>query len=191
MAIDIGMIGSMGMQAVGAYSDYSIAKTQSKMEQNTKSYRAEMAAISEALQYNDMSVAEAQLSDQARRATIALEKDEMRDKGAAEVAAAAAGVAGGSVDNTMRSLKRSSLNANAARTKNYESALANANNQRKSIEMQAIFNEDISPISIPSAGTALLGLSKGLIETYDDNQPKGYKTSDSMSRMLDFNWGKK
>ncbi len=185
MNIDFGMLGKMGTSIAGELTDHSIRKTQYAMDVDAKSYREEMASISRSMQYNNLTTAEAQLSDQSRRATFALEQDRMADKGAAEVAAAAAGVTGGSVQSTMRQLERSSLNANAARTKNYHSALRAADADRKTIDMQAIFNKDVNPIAIPSASDALLGISKSVVEIWDDNQPEGHKVSDSLSRMFD------
>ncbi len=178
---DFGMLASMGTSVIGEMTDHSIRKTQYSMEVDARSYREEMAAISKSMQYNNLTVAEAQLSDNARRATFALQQDKMADAASATVSAAAAGVAGGSVQATMRGLERSALNANAARTKNYQSALRSADNDRKNISMQAIFNEDVNPIAIPSASDALLGMTKSVVEIWDDNQPEGHKTSDTFN----------
>lgn len=186
---DYAMLGSMGSAVIGEVTDHSLRKTQYEMEVDAKSYREEMAAISKSMQMNNLTKAEANLSDQARRATVGLAKQELEDRGAAEVSAAAAGVAGGSVAATMRGLERSSLNANAARTKNYESALAASTANRKNITMQAIFNKDVNPLQIPNASDALLGMTQSVVEIWDDNQPEGHKSTDKISSL--WSWATK
>ncbi len=178
---EIGMIGNMGMQIINAQTEYSIAKTQAEMQASSRAHRQTMAKISETVQLNSMTQNEIQLQDATRRAGQALQLASMTDKANAEVNAAAAGVAGGSIQSTMNSLERSALNANAARMANYRSADIASQEKRQGIKLQTIFNRDISPITMPSPSMALLGLGKSLIDTYNENQPEGSKTSNALA----------
>lgn len=162
----------MGTQAIGAIAEYSVQKTQHKMQVAAQEHRNVMNQISTSLQYNSVTNAEIQIQDSAVRLSEAIQTQSMKDKGSAAVSAAAAGVKGGSVDAAMLGLRRSALKAQDARIRNRDSALTAQAEGRKNIEMSAIMGKDISVLPAPSAASALLGLGASLLDTWDENQPK-------------------
>ena len=109
------MYAQMGNKAVGVVSDHLLQNTQRKMQLDAQEHRNTMSAISAAMQSNNITREEINTQDSARRLKQQIDLASMQDKGNAEVSAAAAGVAGGSVDNTMRGLTRSAMQANYAR----------------------------------------------------------------------------
>jgi hypothetical protein len=171
----------MGMKAVGAFSTFSAASHQSKMERISRDYQEKMSAISAAMQLNVQTQNEIDSRDALVRAGVALEITAMQDRAEAEVSAAAAGAAGGSVTGVMRGLMRSRLQAKQAlRHQKFQQARANTQT-RRNIEFAKVMGKDISPIGKPSAASALLGLGASMIDIYDSHQPDGQRTADKMA----------
>ena len=182
--IDFGMIGKIATTAIGAHADYSIQKTQHSMDMSALKHKQQMKKISQAMQMNSVSLKEAELHDKSIRMAQTLQITSLKDKGNAEVAAAAAGVAGGSVDMTMQGLERASLNANFARIKNVRSAEDAMHDARKNITLQGVFSDDIGVLVPPSPSMALLGFGASAVDIYNENQPEGTRTSDSLAGLF-------
>jgi hypothetical protein len=181
MANQQGMQLKMGMQAIGALSDFGIQQTQHKMNVASQEHRNVMNQLSSGIQQNAVTIAEIQTQDSAVRLSEAIQTQSMKDKGSAAVSAAAAGVQGGSVKAAMLGLRRSALQAQDARIRNRDSALTAQAENRKNIELSAIMGKDISVLPAPSAASALLGLGASLVDTWDSNQPTGETSADKMA----------
>ena len=181
MAGQEGMKLKMGMQAFGAFTDYSIQRTQYKMQVASQEHKNVMNQLSSGIQQNAVTIAEIQTQDKAVRLSEAIQTQSMKDKGSAAVSAAAAGVQGGSVRATMLGLRRSALKAQDARIRNRDAALQAQAEGRKNIEMSAIMGRDISVLPAPSAASALLGLGASLVDTWDANQPEGSRSADNIA----------
>ena len=171
-----------GMKAIGGavtgLADYAIGSVQADMQAAQQAHGNTMRQLSAAQQQNAVTLGEAQLQDKATRLGASLQLASIKDRGAAEVSAAAAGVAGGSVQQALLGLKRSAIQAQNARMRNLDSQLLASDQQRNNINLAAILGEDISVIQRPSIGSALLGIGVGVMETYDENQPEGSKLAD-------------
>ena len=171
-----------GMKAIGGavtgIADYAIGSVQADMQAAQQAHGNTMRQLSAAQQQNAVTLGEAQLQDKATRLGASLQLASIKDRGAAEVSAAAAGVAGGSVQQALLGLKRSAIQAQNARMRNLDSQLLASDQQRNNINLAAILGEDISVIQRPSIGSALLGIGVGVMETYDENQPEGSKLAD-------------
>ena len=171
-----------GMKAVAGISsgisDYMIGGIQADMQEAQQAHSNAMRSLSSAQQQNTVTLQEAQLQDKAARLGESLQIASMKDRGSAEVNAAAAGVAGGSVQQALLGLKRSAIQAQDARMRNLSSEMMATQEQRSNIKLAAVMGEDISIIQRPSIGTALLGIGVSVMETYDKNQPKGSKLAD-------------
>ena len=200
------MLLGMGAQVLDASSKYNTAKaetaineakndvldTEQRMHQAAQAHRNTMNKLSGAVQQNAITAAQVQTQDTGARLAQAIQKQSMQDQGTAAVSAAAAGVSGGSVRATMLGLRRSALSAHGARQRNSDSAIMALEENRKNINRAVIMGEDISVIPervrdvlpAPSAASSLLGLTAGLIDVYDDNQPKGSKTTDTWANWL-------
>ena len=181
MANQQGMQLKMGMQAIGALSDFGIQQTQHRMNVASQEHRNVMNQLSSGIQQNAVTIAEIQTQDSAVRLSEAIQTQSMKDKGSAAVSAAAAGVQGGSVKAAMLGLRRSALQAQDVRIRNRDSALTAQAENRKNIELSAIMGKDISVLPAPSAASALLGLGASLVDTWDSNQPKGETSADNIA----------
>lgn len=171
-----------GMRAMAGISsgitDFIVGGIQADMQEAQQAHNNAMRRLSSAQQQNSMTLQEAQLQDKAARLGESLQIASMQDRGSAEVNAAAAGVAGGSVQMALLGLKRSAIQAQDARMRNLNSEMQAAQEQRNNIKLAGIVGEDISIIQRPSIGAALLGIGVGVLDVYDQNQPKGSKIAD-------------
>ncbi len=164
--------------AVQGFTDYMIQGVQADMEEAQQAHNNAMRSLSSAQQQNTMTLQEAQLQDKASRLGNSLQIASIKDRGSAEVNAAAAGVAGGSVQQALLGLKRSAIQAQSARMRNLDSELLATAEQRSNIKLASVMGQDISVIQRPNISSALLGIGVGVMETYDQNQPEGYKLAD-------------
>jgi len=174
--------------AVSGLSNYMLGRTQAKMQESAQAHSNAMRRISSAQQQNTVTLQEAAIQDESTRLGVTLQEQSIRDRGAAEVSAAAAGVAGGSVDQAMLGLRRSAIQAQDARMKNMTAQLYATEEQRKNIRISGILGQDVSVIQRPSAASAMLGLGTQLLGQWDANQPKGSKIADGNAPS--FNWFK-
>ena len=182
---DWNMIGSMATQAVSAYGDYSTSKIQYRMDQAAREHKKIMGALSSAQQQNALTTAEVQTRDAGIRALRSIELQSLHTKSEATVNAAAAGVTGNSVDSSLQNLRRSALNANAARKASLISKFQGIEQERKNVRLSQIYGRDVSVSIPPNPTTALLGLGKSMLETWDQNQPEGMKLSDRLNTATD------
>jgi hypothetical protein len=109
-----------------------------------------------------------QNADQA----LEIQKGELKAEGAARVAAAAAGVKGSSVDQTMLDISRNAASKQFARSESLRGIFMTTKAQRKSIAQQTANSIDRSPISGPNITAELLGLGSKAIDlykSYDDD----------------------
>lgn len=174
--------------AVSGISTFMLGNTQAKMQEAAQAHSNAMRRVSSAQQQNTVTLEEAQIQDKSVRLGAALQEQSMKDRGAAEVSAAAAGVSGGSVNQALVGLKRSAIKAQSARMENMTSQLYATEQQRKNIRVAGVLGQDVSIIQRPSAASAMLGLGVDVLGQWDDNQPKGSKIADGSSPS--FNWFK-
>ena len=181
---DFAMGGKMLTQAVSGIANHLVAREQFKMNEQMRKHREAMNAIARAQQLNSLTIQETQVRDAGVRASMALQLQSEQDKATAEVHAAASGVAGNSVDATMRNLERSALNANAARKATINSKMQAIGQERKNAKLDAVYGRDIGVRLKPSASMALLNLGTTLLKTYDENQPKGKTSADHLNTTI-------
>lgn len=179
------MYAQMGMAAVSAFSQFSQSKHQHKMEEINRKYQETMSGISAAQQLNTLTANEISLRDAAVRAGVSIETQSLEDRAVAEVAAATAGVSGGSVKSTMRGLMRSRLMAQHSLRKKVEAQKRAATQDRRNVALSRAMNKDVSVIARPNTASALLGLGASMIDIYDSHQPHGSKTTDILA-----GWGR-
>ena len=179
-----GMITGGINAAIGARTEYKLGQIQADMTESTKAYTNTMRTIASNRAINNSTLAEVDAADANRRLEAQLQRTSLQDKGNAEVSAAAAGVAGGSVTSVLQGLRRGALQAQHARMRNFENVQRGADKERSNIRLANILGEDISVIQRPSAGMALLGLGTSLVDIYDKNQPKGSKSADALAGLF-------
>lgn len=176
------MYAQMGMSALSALGGYSTAKHNASMKRMMQDYNNSMSAFAAAQALNTQTGNEISVRDAAVTARQTIDLQSMQDRANAEVSAAAAGVAGGSVEAAMRGLTRSKLQAQEALRRKMQ-AHSRANTEtRRGIAINKAMNKDISVIPKPSVASALLGLGASMIDVYDQHQPEGQKTTDAMAK---------
>lgn len=183
MSVNYGAIlGGINM-AVGAYSDYKLSKTQFEMDKASKEHNEYMRKMQYTLVKNTEADDRAALHDQAVNAAVAIGITSKQDKANAEVSAAAAGVAGSTIEGTARGLEQSFLRAHSARKKNERAARRQLDKQALNTDLAHIFGRDVSQLSKPSVAASALGLGVGLVELWDENQPEGMRIADRLGRL--------
>lgn len=175
------MYAQMGMSVISAIGQHSAAKHQYTMDKIARDYREKMSSISAAMQSNTLTANEISTRDALVRAGTAIQVKSLKDRANATVSAAASGVSGGSVTNTMRGLMRSKYQAMHAHQKRREATQRSNTQNRRQLALAKAMNKDITPIQPPSAASALLGLGASLVDIWDSHQPPGSTLADRMA----------
>lgn len=165
------MYASMGLdiaQGVGSFVEQGIA---SKLARKMQKYRNEMLAITAAMQQGTILENRVNTRDASIRLQVQLQLTAAEDQATATVSAAAAGVKGGSVDSTMRGLRRSAANAQGARKARLQMEMRAHDSESRNVTVSAILGKDVSVISRPSLLANVVGLGRTLLDTYEDDQP--------------------
>lgn len=177
----------LGSAAFSAHSNLTVANIQADMQESARAFSNQMRSISAAQQINAVTQEQVNLGDASKRLAVTLQQSSLRDRGAAEVSAAAAGVTGGSVDQALLGLRRSAVQAQHARKRNLDSGVLASAKQKSNINLARVMGEDISIIQRPSTASAMLGLGASVIDIMDSNNPEGNKSTDPT---VDFDWFK-
>jgi len=174
------MYAQMGLsvgQGITSFVNQGIATS---LARNLQKYRNRMLEITAAMSRGTITRNEIATEDATRRLSWDLQKKAAQDQAAATVSAAAAGVQGGSVDATMRGLRQSALNAQAARKARYKGEMQQHAQERVNLNVGTIMGESIQVHERPSLLSAAVGLGSNLLDDYDRNQPVGDKLGDQM-----------
>jgi hypothetical protein len=198
------MLTQMGLSIAGGVTDAMAIGAQNhamKMDEKSReatrkaaaavqAYRNTMNALDAAQKLNTVSQNEVIIRDGSVALDGDIQAQALRDQGSGEVAAAAAGVKGNSVNLTMRELARSSTVAQKNRLDNLKASYAASATDRKNINLARIMGKDISvipPISPASRalgiGSSILSTGAQLIDIWDSHQTPGNTTSDTLSRL--------
>lgn len=177
------MNAQMGMSLVSSWGQYATSKIQSDLQSKIQDYRNTMTRLSAARSTNAVTVNQVRVRDAAVEADQIIQKQAMQDQARQEVDAAAAGVAGNSVEMAARDLKASAGRASYAQQRQVTQQQAELREQKTSIAISAITNQDVQVIPTPSVGSMLLGATTNLLSIYDSHQPEG-------SRLLGPNGGR-
>lgn len=156
-------------QGIGNFIEEGIA---SKLAKQMKEYRNRMAAISASMSQNTIVLNEVASRDASSRLRTQIQIQAAEDQASASVSAAAAGVRGGSVDATMRGLRRSAANAQAARKNRLKSEQRAHAAESTNVTLAMIMGKDINVISKPSLLASAVGLGTTLLDTWNVNQPE-------------------
>lgn len=171
----------MGLKALGTLGSFAEQKIQTDLNKSVQTYRNTMAALSAAQSNNVVVSNEIQARDAAVRQGVTIEKQALMDTENAKVAAATAGVSGGSVDAVARNLKASAINANKSRLSQLAMQMRAYNQEKRNIAVTKAYSKDISVIPKPSTSSMLLGLGMQMIDTHDMNVPEGDRIMSDLS----------
>jgi len=155
------------VQGVTGFANQSIA---SRLSSKLQKYRNQMVELTGAMNERVINLNEVATRDAGVRAAFAIAAASKRDLGAAEVAAAARGTSGRSVDSTMRGLRRSALAAQAARKLTTSTEMRNHHNERVNNRVSTILGRDIQVHSKPSVLMAGMGVASNMFNTWNANR---------------------
>lgn len=165
------LLAAQAVQAVGTpLTNFLVAGEQQRLAKENQRHRNAVTGISSSLQRNATTLQEIDTREADRRQDQSIQLAALQQTGQATVAAAAAGVAGGSVQSVMRGLKRSALNAQFARIENTENAFQELGQQRTNINVSQIFQTDTTVLPKPSLSALLLSVGTNAYDVYKDNK---------------------
>lgn len=167
------MAAQMGLSLAGSWGQWKTASIQADLQGKIQEYRNTMSKLSAARALNATTVNEVRTRDAGMEADDLIQRTAMKDQARLEVEAAAAGVAGNSVEMAARDLKASAGRASFAQRRQTKQQLAELDESRTSIAIAAITNQDVQVIPKPSVGSLLLGAGTNLLNIYDSHQPEG------------------
>lgn len=174
----------LGAGALGAATDFLVASEQAKMRENARKHNNAMRAISAGEQVKALERKGTATKQAAARAMLADSIVNMQDRASAEVSAAAAGVAGGSVEAVMRDIERSALYQQGNRLDSHENAQRAIEQEKQNVRLQSVMGENVSVVGKPSLASSVLGLGISSIGIYDQHQPEGQQTSDVLASLF-------
>ncbi len=177
------MYAQMGLSALDSLTSYASASIQSRTARAVQDYQNTMSSLSAAQSLNTVNLNEIQQRDASVRASEQLQVAAMEQEGSNAVAAAAAGVAGNSVDSVARHLRGSAARANHARLTQLKSMYQASGQERKNILVAKAYNKDVSVIPRPSAASAILGVGASMLDIWDSNQTPNESISGRLSRL--------
>lgn len=177
---------SAGLNLLGAGFQFLGAKREAATRRAWQEYNNKLTYLSNAMNQNAITENEILAQQAAADQALINKRGSIQAEGATEVSAAAAGVAGNSVNQALVDVARTSAMVESRRQIQYNNALLAFDQQRKQSSFSAFMQQDRSVIPEPNIGTALLGaLSKSapaLLDRYfgDDggsdgsgNRPRG------------------
>ncbi len=176
------MYAEMGLNFFSGLGQFAIARQQAKLEASVQKYKETMAALSAANSKNAITSNENATMDQAVFARLSLQTQEMQDRAAFDVEAAATGVIGRSIDIGRRALGGDAARARTGLERQTQATLRQYGQQRREVDLQRIYSKDVSPISKPSFGAALFGMAQSAIDTWDAHNPAPRRTSAFLAR---------
>jgi len=176
------MYADMGLSVAQGVAGFVQGRIASKLAGDMQKYRNQMLELTAAMTRDTITQNQIATRDASVRAAWAIETASAKDKGAAEVAAAAAGVKGGSVDRQMRGLRRSAQMAHAARKRKRDSEFRAHAQDKRNVAVGATLGRDITVNSKPSMLSSVMGIGTSLVDDFDRHQPEGDKIGDRMKR---------
>lgn len=177
------MYAQMGMKALDGWASFATSRIDVRLAQATQAYQNTMSSLSAAASLNSVGLNEIEARDQATRVSQELQVTSLQQEGAADVSAAAAGVAGRSVDSVIAQLRNTAASANHARLTNLRNQYRVAGQERRNVLLAKAYNKDISVIPKPSAASALLGIGASLLDVWDSHQTPDETISGRLSRL--------
>lgn len=176
------MAAQMGLGAIRTLGAFTVSRTEAKMAENMNRYRAAMAGISATRALNAVTTNQQRLGEQAAQQNLEVQRMGMQDAASAEVAAAAAGVAGGSVDAVFRDLSAAAESATFTVQRNARRQMQELQRSRTDIRLSQLGASSPNIIPKPSAGSLLLGLGTQALSIWDSHQPEGQRIGDIGAR---------
>ena len=166
------MMAQMGLAGLGAVTDYMAASDEAKIQRRMQQYRNTLNRLSAERQISAINTNEDRARSSYAQNESVIQRTSIADKGRATVAAAAAGVKGNSVDMQLRDLQGSADKASFFARRQFHQQMADSGEQKKSVAIGAVANQDLQVLPKPSVGAMLLGAGTNLLSVYQSHQPE-------------------
>lgn len=159
-----------GLNFLSAGLNYQADKAKAKAQKKWQAYTNAMTNISNAMNQSAISQNESMAVEQSLMEAVNIQRGGILTEAKAEVQAAAAGVAGRSVNQTILDIQSNAAAKERARQINLENTLSGYAQQRTQSAFQAQLNQDYSFIAKPSASTALFGAAMDSMKVWEDRR---------------------
>lgn len=169
VGLGLGVLGALSGYA-SQRQQYANAKAMAEYNRKMQEYRNKMTMLSAAQQQNTITQ-NVTSSIQASAVQAAdIQKKTQEATGAAEVAAAATGTTGRSVDMVETNVQRAGASQEYARQQQLQNVFASAETQRQNVAMQAVMQQDLNWYQNPAQPNALGTLAQigGAFASYYD-----------------------
>lgn len=176
------MYQEMGLNVVNGIGKFMVGSIQYKLDKAVRDYKNTMSALSAAQSHNAISLNEIGTRDANVFADVSVQSAALQERADFAVEAAAAGIIGGSVDVGDAQLRADAARAQTSRKRQFMYEGVSYSRQHKQIELQKIYNKDISPIQRPNLGMSLLGIAQNLADTWDAHNPADRRISAALAR---------
>lgn len=150
------LFAKLGMDMLGGFMQYQSDKAEAKAARAYQKYRNTMTNLSNAINQNAITTNEIMSNDAFTREAVDIKKDYLAADANATVSAAAAGVKGRSVNQSLFDIKRSMDVAEGLRQENLRNSWLAFDQQRQTSAMDAALQQDHSYIPKPKLASYLL-----------------------------------
>ncbi len=163
-------VGIPALKLLSAGTQYIAAKQRSKAEQKWQSYQNAMTNLSNAQNQTAISHNEEMAVQQAGQERVDIQRGGMITEAKVAVQAAAAGVAGKSVTESLLDVQRNAAAREQSSIEELNNTLLGYQQKRASSEFEAKIRQNYSYIPTPSAGDYLLNASMDIAKFGMENQ---------------------
>lgn len=163
---------SGGLAALRTGMQYSQAKEDAAAKKAWQDYKNTMVRLSDATNQNILTTNANLAYDNSQLQAFAIERSEYLTTAQAEVAAAASGTGGRSVNDVLFDVERNATMAQSRRKADLEAQYLQIDNQRQQSHFQAAMQMDYSPIPEPNPATYMLNFASDAYKLYRSGTPK-------------------
>ena len=153
--------------AVGSVVDYITASRDAKSQRKWQAYNNALVRLQNAQNQNALTTNEGMAVERSAEMEYAIRKSEYMTKASTEVAAAATGTTGRSVDLIMFDVGKNAAEASYKRQQDLEYQLLGIQQQRESSNLQTEMQIDHSTIPGPNAADMVLGLTTNFAKVWN------------------------
>jgi len=168
---------SAGLAGLQGLSEYDAASKKSKAAKKWQEYSNTMTNLNDAVNQNAITTNEILAMQASTLEAVDIKKVNLVQQAEAEAFAAAAGVRGRSVNQSMLNLNRNAATAQRNRQTRLRNQFLAFDQQRVQSKFSAALNQDYSFIPEPKAGNILLGAASAGLSTYAALSPQGSRGS--------------
>lgn len=155
--------------AVGSVVNFITASQDAKVQRKWQAYNNALVRLQNATNQNALTVNEGMTIERASEAEYAIRKNEYSTKASVEVAAAATGTTGRSVNAVLFDVGRNAARASADKSRDLDYQLLGFQQQREQSNLQTEMQIDHSRIPGPNPADVVMGLTTPFVDAW-----KGY-----------------